>query len=101
MGVVTKTAQAEADMEAIWLHIALDSPSAADWMLDAFAATAHTLADQPHLGRARFDLLADLAPDLRSFPVKSYILFYRPVAPGIEIVRVLHSARDIKTVLNE
>ena len=88
-------------MEAIWLHIALDNPAAADRLPDAIADTAHTLASQPRLGHARSDLLSDLAPDLRSFPVKAYILFYRPTAKGMEIVRVLHSARDVKTAFKE
>ena len=38
------------------------------------------------------------------FPVsrfKAHVVFYRPVAGGIEIVRVLHGARDIDGVLAE
>ncbi len=36
-----------------------------------------------------------LAADLRSFPVGNYLIFYRAVADGIAVVRVLHGARDI------
>jgi toxin ParE1/3/4 len=36
-----------------------------------------------------------LGADLRSFPVGSYLIFYRPAANGIALVRVLHGARDI------
>jgi hypothetical protein len=41
---------------------------------------------------------------LRVFPVKgfsSFLLFYRPTAHGIELVRVLHGARDAPRVLEE
>jgi toxin ParE1/3/4 len=39
-----------------------------------------------------------LAPGLQSFPFGRYIIFYRPVANAIEIVRVLHGARDIENI---
>jgi toxin ParE1/3/4 len=29
--------------------------------------------------------------------VGNYLIFYRPISDGIEIVRVLHGARDIPT----
>jgi len=41
---------------------------------------------------------------VRFFPVsrfRKYLVFYRSVADGIEIVRVLHGARDIATILAE
>ncbi|MGH7989069.1 MAG: type II toxin-antitoxin system RelE/ParE family toxin [Limisphaerales bacterium] len=44
----------------------------------------------PLLGREREELL----PRLRSFPVSRYVIFYRPMENGIEVVRVLHGARD-------
>ena len=37
-----------------------------------------------------------LAPGLRSFHVGNYLVFYRPVQDRIELVRVLHGARDLK-----
>jgi toxin ParE1/3/4 len=36
--------------------------------------------------------------NLRSFPVGSYVIFYRPIEEGIEVIRVLHSARDIEDI---
>jgi toxin ParE1/3/4 len=32
---------------------------------------------------------------MRSFPFGRYVIFYAPVDSGIDVVRVLHSARDI------
>ena len=37
----------------------------------------------------------ELGPALHSFPVDAYIVFYRSARGGIEVVRVLHGARDI------
>src|SRR5437870_5384679 len=39
----------------------------------------------------------DLALDLRCFPVRPFLVFYRPAADGdgIEIARILHGSRNI------
>ena len=42
--------------------------------------------------------------DLRMHPVRgfeSHLLFYRPIPDGIELIRVLHGARDIEAVLKD
>jgi toxin ParE1/3/4 len=43
----------------------------------------------------------DLIVGLRSFPNGKYLIFYQETANGIEIVRVVHSARDIEQLFNE
>jgi toxin ParE1/3/4 len=48
------------------------------------------LAEQPELGAARDDLL----PGLRVWPVVNHLIFYRLSTDGIEVVRVVHGARD-------
>ena len=40
-------------------------------------------------------LREELMPGLRSFPYARYVVFFMPERDGIEIVRVVHSARDI------
>jgi toxin ParE1/3/4 len=49
------------------------------------------------MGRAR----PELRPDLRSFPVGRFVIFYREVRDGIEIVRVLRGARDLPALFNK
>jgi toxin ParE1/3/4 len=49
------------------------------------------LTDHPLAGRQR----PELAPNLRSFPVGNYIIFYIPGPQGIELVRVLNARQDI------
>lgn len=46
------------------------------------------------MGRAR----DELKPGLRSFPVKSCVIFYRLENSRIEIVRVVRGARDLKAL---
>lgn len=87
---VTKTIQAEQDLDDIWLHIARENVSAADRLIDQIGDSTQLLAREPLIGRAR----PELALALRSLPVARYVIFYIPSATGIEIARVLHSARD-------
>jgi toxin ParE1/3/4 len=49
------------------------------------------VSTQPNLGKA----VEELAPNLRFVPVGSYLIFYRPLGDGAEIVRLLHGARDV------
>jgi toxin ParE1/3/4 len=49
---------------------------------------------QPMMGRAR----DEIEQGLRSFPFGRYVIFYMPSDDGIDVVRVLHSARDIDAV---
>lgn len=83
--------QASDDLDAIWLYIAEDSPVNADRFIgrlyDAFLALAYA----PHIGASRFNL----APNLRMFPVREYLIFYHPIEDGVEIVRVLHGRQRI------
>ena len=83
--------QALEDLEDIWLHIATDDINAADRFVDTLIAKIETLATQPTMGRAR----DELRESLRSFPVGNYLIFYRPIDGGVEVVRVLSGFRDL------
>lgn len=89
MVTLKRTAQAEEDLIEIWFYIAQENPEAADRMLDQFENKFSLLAQQPQLGPTR----PDIAPDLRYFPVGSYLILYREVPGAVEIVRVVHGAR--------
>jgi toxin ParE1/3/4 len=82
---------AEADLKMIHDYIAAENAVAAAALVTRLKDLAVLLADAPGIGRARPELLANL----RSFPLGSYLLCYRPSDNGIEVVRVLHGARDI------
>jgi len=83
--------EARADLDEIWLYIAQDNPDAADKFVRAIVSRFPMLASMPFMGRQREELL----PRLRSFPVRSYVIFYRPMEIGVEIARVLDGARDV------
>jgi toxin ParE1/3/4 len=59
--------------------------------------TFQLLARQPEMGR-RTDYQNSFLAGMRMFPVKrfpNHLVFYRRVDRGIEVIRLLHSARDI------
>ncbi len=87
--------RAKKDLDKIWLHIARDNIKAATRFVDLLTDKFPLLADSPRMGRLR----EDLQPDLRSFPVKNYLIFYRPLGKtGVAIVRVVHGARDLRSL---
>jgi toxin ParE1/3/4 len=85
------TAAAENDLLSIWDYIAQDNPTAATRQLRRIEEQCNLLATNPQIGPAR----PDIAPEMRYFPVGSYLILYRILPDSIEIVRVLHGARDI------
>ena len=88
---ILKRPAADEDLLSIWLYIAADNDSAADRLLDRIDAALQLLAENPRAGSGR----PELGDDVRSFVVGRYTLFYGVVEDGIELYRVIHSARDI------
>ena len=76
----------------IWTYIARENPAAADRLLDRIDAKCRLLAENPRLGPDR----SDIRPGLRYFIVGRYVILYRAVEDGVEIVRVVHGARDLR-----
>jgi toxin ParE1/3/4 len=89
------TEQARADLDQLWDYIAERNEAAADRLLDNILKAARLHASFPQMGRQR----DELAPDLRSFVVSPYVVFYRPAGDTIEVLRVLHGHRDIDTIM--
>ncbi len=87
------------DLIDIHDHIAADNPEAALRLVERLDQRCEGLADMPGMGRRR----DDLSPTLRSVPEGSYVLFYRPLpdGSGVEILRVLHGARDLPSLFEE
>lgn len=59
-----------------------------------YSSLGKSVNGQTGMGRRR----DELAPGVQSFPFGRYIVFYRVVSDAIEVVRVLHGARDIETI---
>jgi len=91
---VRLTLQARSDLLELWRYIAQRDPAAADRVLDRIAARCEQLAGRPRLGRAR----PDIRPDARSLTVERWLVLYRVIDGGVQIVRVVDGARDLRRV---
>jgi toxin ParE1/3/4 len=88
---VLLTLQARLDLVETGLYIARENPRAAARWLAMIDQKCKIIAHAPTLGRKR----EELAPGPRSFPAGDNVIFYRIANNGIEIIRILHGARDI------
>ena len=94
------SSEALEDLDAIWAYIAEDNAEAADRVLEAAYRTCKILADNPELGRLR-KIPGVASEQMRSFVIaefSSYVVFYRGLPDAIQIVRVLHGARNIENL---
>jgi toxin ParE1/3/4 len=87
------SSQAEQDLEDIWTYLAEQDQIAADKQISQILNRFPMLAQFPDMGKKRNDLMKEL----RSFPVKPYLVFYTKITDGIEIFRLLHQSRDVKS----
>lgn len=91
------TPQSRADIKEIRDYIASYSKEAARIFNVQIVGVLSSLCDMPLMGRKR----DDLSPDLYGFVSGKYIVFYRLKGSNtLEIVRVLHSARDMTSIFN-
>lgn len=90
--VLTHTAKADLREIAIW--ISADSVVQAEKFVDRLTARALSLDKlalrYPLIGRG----------DLRRMPFRAYLIFYR-VTDHVEILRILHGARDWASMLHD
>jgi toxin ParE1/3/4 len=92
---VVRTDQAEADLSQILDFLDQRTPPAAERLAGAIDERCRLLGEFPEMGRTR----EELAPSLRSVVVEQYVLFYRTTATAVQVVRILHGARDIDTIM--
>jgi toxin ParE1/3/4 len=84
-----------ADADDIWFYIAQENVAAAQRMIERISDATARLPDFPASGSPR----PDIHPEARSIPVGQYVVYYRIGAEAIDIVRVVHAARDAGTII--
>jgi toxin ParE1/3/4 len=86
------TIPASRDIEQILDRFASQSSlDSSEQILAMINQKCRRLAQFPLMGRSR----PELGQDIRSFPVSSYLIFYRQIADGVEIVRVISGYQDL------
>jgi len=94
MGTVVRRPLFIQDLRDAWTYIAQDNPAAADRFVRELERRYKLISDNPSMGSARFPR----HPDVRLFPCQSHVVIYRPLADGsgIELIRLIHTARDYR-----
>ena len=91
MAKVIRTPAAVRDLALIADRIAQDNLDAALRFYEEVGRVLDLISRHPLMGEG----VENLAPGLRRHTVGEYLLFYRSVGEQIELIRVLHGARDI------
>lgn len=89
------------DLQGIARYIRVRNPRAARRFLVATYDTFEFLAANPGMGRCRADLGF---PEVRSWRVRGFprhLIFYRMLPDRVQILRVLHGARDLPRELSQ
>lgn len=79
------------DLDEIYAYVAAHNELAAGRLVHDVAVSIEGLADYPYKGRER----PDIHPTARSRPVGRYLILYRVTEATVDIVRVMHGARDL------
>ncbi len=103
MSNVSKCPQVIRDLIDLATYIAEDSLDASDRFLTAAESTFQQLGKMPGMGKiCQFSnsRLAEVRQQaIKGF--KKYLVFYRVTDTGVEIIRVIHGARDIEAILDD
>ena len=99
--MIYKSPLAETDIIDIAVHIANNNPDAAERFLKATEETFAFLVSMPLTGHIIL-FKNSRAKNVRVWSVQNFdrfLIFYRPVEDSIEIIRLLHTSRDIEAIL--
>lgn len=98
--IVIKKRRAKADLLEHYVYIGAENPDAAEQFLEATEAALAKLAAMPRMGR-RWRSEDPRLDAMRVWPIPGwkYLVFYRPVEQGIDVVRVLHGAQDVSALI--
>ncbi len=72
--------------------ISIDSPSSAESMAGRIEQSVRLLAERPHLGRPAPE---SVQTHMRWLSVPPYVIFYFASQDALEVVRILHGARQL------
>lgn len=76
-------------------YIARDKPEAAYRWVEKIEVACQTLATNPEMGQRRTS--KNHGP-CRSFSCGSYVIFFRGLGDGVEIIRIVRGERDLDNV---
>ncbi len=93
------TPQAVDDLFEVWSYIARDDPKAADRVEGAIYLACEFLAGSPLVGAVRQDLTPLQVRFWLVPPYPNYFIVYDPESKPLRIIRILHRARNIASIV--
>lgn len=97
MNSYTFSDEAVRDLNEICEYIARNNSQGASELFDAIRQKCKLVAEFPNMGK-RYETLA---PNLRGFIVRNYLIFYYSRSDGIDIARVVRGDRDLALLFSE
>ncbi|GAB4182662.1 MAG: type II toxin-antitoxin system RelE/ParE family toxin [Coleofasciculaceae cyanobacterium] len=88
---------ASRDLNAIADYFLTRNVDAGERLFHEFTKKCQYIAQFPNLGKS----YSYLRPSLRGLPLDGYIIFYRVVEDGVEIVRVVSGRQDLESLFSE
>ncbi len=85
---------ASRDLQAIADYFAQVNIAAGERFLDEFDRRCQQIVSFPNSGRSYGELRANL----RGLPLDGYIILYQVMTDRVEIVRVVHGKRDLRSL---
>lgn len=100
---VKRTAKAKQDLLEHVLYLAKINPDVAERFIEASEMAFEKLAQMPRKGQRQEFKSPELADTRRWFipGFDKYLIFYRPVKGGIEILRVLSGVQNIDAIMDD
>lgn len=89
--------KASEDLDKIFDYFASNNIDAGERFVITFEKKCEKLLQFPKMGK----IYEDIEPSLRGIPVDNYIIFYRLIDNGVEIVRVVNGYRNLEYVFAE
>ncbi len=92
------TPAARNDLQGIRAYVTRYSPAIARRLLEDIRRATVRLGEHPHIGHVREDLTPQ---PVRFWPVRSYLIVYDTDAESVRVLRILHGAQDVGSILTE
>jgi toxin ParE1/3/4 len=101
---IARRPRAKLDLIEHYSYIARDKVAPAERFLRVAEAAFELLARMPTIGTA-WESPNPRLVGVRVYPLprgyRNYLVFYRPIEDGVEVLTVLHGARDLGSALGE
>lgn len=92
---INRSELANCEIGDMWFGIAIHNPDTASRIVQRIDAQIRLLSEFPELGPER----PEVAPGMRVLVEGNYLILYRVTEETVEIVRIVHGARDLAALL--